>query len=226
MTPNPAYGDVRGDGYIFTGILVKAGRAYQQWRSPESFAKRQVKSRERQKVGNMPPEKAEQFRRRNAQKNARRRESKRDHINELRKKAYTFCKNVILSRNRSWRKENWSKVLQSRRKPQYAIASKLRVRVLRAVKDQRAKKSAPTETLIGCSIDQLIAHLESHFKEGMNWGNHGRWHIDHIKPCSSYDLALPTQQRECFHYTNLQPLWDIENLRKGSKLPTPFQPAK
>jgi hypothetical protein len=53
----------------------------------------------------------------------------------------------------------------------------------------------------------------------MTWENHGRygWHIDHIRPCASFDLADPEQQRKCFHYTNLQPLWASENMRKGDK---------
>jgi hypothetical protein len=71
--------------------------------------------------------------------------------------------------------------------------------------------------LVGCPTDVLIAHLESKFKPGMNWGNHGLkgWHIDHIKPVSSFDLTDMEQAKECFHYTNLQPLWATENLKKG-----------
>ena len=49
-----------------------------------------------------------------------------------------------------------------------------------------------------------------------NWSIKG-WHIDHIRPCSSFDLSDPTQQKECFHYTNLQPLWASENLKKNNK---------
>ena len=55
----------------------------------------------------------------------------------------------------------------------------------------------------------------------MTWENHGRygWHIDHIMPCSSFDLTDPEQQKKCFHYTNLQPLWAHENMSKGAKIP-------
>jgi hypothetical protein len=50
----------------------------------------------------------------------------------------------------------------------------------------------------------------------MTWQNYGSaWHIDHILPLSSYDLADPNQQREAFHYTNLQPLWAHDNMAKS-----------
>ena len=82
------------------------------------------------------------------------------------------------------------------------------------------EKSDETMNLIGCSAIELKEYLESKFTEGMTWENRGRegWHIDHIKPCSSFDLSDPEQQRECFHYTNLQPLWAKDNLRKGYKI--------
>lgn len=65
---------------------------------------------------------------------------------------------------------------------------------------------------------ELRIHLESKFKPGMSWKNYGPvWHIDHIKPCAKFDLTDPAQQRECFHWTNLQPLFALENLQKSDK---------
>lgn len=52
----------------------------------------------------------------------------------------------------------------------------------------------------------------------MTWENYGEWHIDHIKPCASFDLNDPEQQKLCFHYTNLQPMWAKENQKKADKL--------
>lgn len=77
--------------------------------------------------------------------------------------------------------------------------------------------------MIGCSIAELRAHLESKFQAGMTWANYGEWHIDHERPVASFDLRDPEQQRQCFHFTNLQPLWADENNKKGAKW-TPANP--
>jgi len=81
-------------------------------------------------------------------------------------------------------------------------------------------KAGKTKELLGCSIEEFRAHLESKFHEGMSWDNYGQfgWHIDHIRPCSSFDLSDAAQQRACFHYTNLQPLWWLENIKKGATI--------
>ena len=100
--------------------------------------------------------------------------------------------------------------------PSFKLACSLRSRILSALKSPTVKKSASTLELTGCSIEELREYLQSKFKEGMCWENHGKWHIDHIRPCSSFDLTDPEQQHQCFHFTNLQPLWALENLRKGS----------
>jgi hypothetical protein len=71
------------------------------------------------------------------------------------------------------------------------------------------EKSESTKKLLGCTIEFFKEYLESKFTKGMTWENRGLygWHIDHIKPCCSFDLSDPEQQKVCFHYTNLQPLW-------------------
>ena len=107
----------------------------------------------------------------------------------------------------------------------FAISMNLRTRISKAINDQNAYKSDFTKNLLGCSIEELKQYLESQFylnketKEMMAWNNYGYygWHIDHIKPCVSFDLIIPEQQQICFHYTNLQPLWWKDNLSKGDK---------
>lgn len=94
----------------------------------------------------------------------------------------------------------------------------LRARLGHALEDSDSKKTASTLDLLGCEVEHLNQHLESLFKPGMTWENHGPvWHIDHIKPCAAFDLTDPDQQRACFHWTNLQPLFATENLSKGYK---------
>jgi hypothetical protein len=84
-------------------------------------------------------------------------------------------------------------------------------------------KSDRTLVLLGCSVKHLKIHLELKFQPGMTWENYGieGWHIDHVHPCSAFDLTKPDQQRLCFNYTNLQPMWAYENRSKGGKILCP-----
>lgn len=81
------------------------------------------------------------------------------------------------------------------------------------------RKTIKTTELLGCTRNEFRTHIESQFRDGMTWGNYGKlgWHIDHIRPCASFDLTDPEQQRLCYHYTNLQPLWAEENHSKGGR---------
>ena len=98
----------------------------------------------------------------------------------------------------------------------YRVLKLLRRRLHQTV-DQLYKTSSVLK-LTGCSLEELLEHLQNQFDDDMHWGNFGDWHIDHIKPCASFDLTDPKQQAECFHYTNLQPLWGEDNIRKGAKI--------
>lgn len=97
--------------------------------------------------------------------------------------------------------------------PQYLIARNLRSRLYKAFKNNQKTGSAIKD--LGCSVDQLKFHLEHQFQEGMTWDNYGKWHIDHIRPLSSFDLTKREELLEACHYTNLQPLWAEDNLRKS-----------
>jgi hypothetical protein len=98
----------------------------------------------------------------------------------------------------------------------FKLRDYLRNRLYRALK--RNSKSKKIFELLGCSIDFLKLYLGSQFEEGMTWKNYGKWHIDHIKPCASFDLSKLSEQCKCFHYTNLQPLWAEENLSKNDTI--------
>jgi hypothetical protein len=94
----------------------------------------------------------------------------------------------------------------------------MRTRIFIALRSESAMKYETAFKLVGCGLDQLLGHLEIQFQDGMTWENYGQWHVDHKRPCASFDLADPAQQRQCFNYKNLQPLWASENLSKGAKL--------
>lgn len=79
-------------------------------------------------------------------------------------------------------------------------------------------KGASSIELTGMPIEQLRTYLEDKFQEGMSWNNYGEWEIDHIRPCASFDLNDIEQQKECFNYKNLQPLWRRDNRSKKDKL--------
>ena len=84
------------------------------------------------------------------------------------------------------------------------------------IKRQGYKKTSRTHEILGCSFEDFKIHLENQFTEGMTWINHGEWHIDHIYPVS---LATDEQHlTKLNHYTNLQPLWAIDNIKKSNKI--------
>ena len=60
-------------------------------------------------------------------------------------------------------------------------------------------------------------YIEGKFTEGMNWDNYGQWHVDHKRPCASFNLTIRADQLACFHFSNLQPLWAADNLLKSDK---------
>lgn len=121
-----------------------------------------------------------------------------------------------------WRSNNkehvklYGKVYKTERRatdPEFKLLDNLRNRMRAALKNNY--KTSSTCDLTGCSMRALRLHLESLFKPGMTWGNYGEWHVDHKKPCVSFDMSSPQQQRECFHFSNLQPLWAEENCKKN-----------
>jgi hypothetical protein len=115
----------------------------------------------------------------------------------------------------------------------YKISRYLRTRVYCAL--MGIAKAAHTLDMLGCDVEELKKHLESKFRPGMTWDNYGRggWNVDHALPCSKFDLTKREEQFKCFHYSNLQPLWEttdiarqhgdmesIGNINKGNKILT------
>jgi len=146
----------------------------------------------------------------------------KDHINKLRRERRKTPKGakLLFEENKRYRKKHRKKLTEKylerrRNDPSFKILTILRGRIKDVLKGH--SKSDSTINILGCTIEELWKHLESKFKTGMTRENHGEWHVDHIKPCASFDLTDPGQQVICFHYSNLQPLWAIDNMRKGKK---------
>lgn len=90
--------------------------------------------------------------------------------------------------------------------------------VTRVCKRFNIKREYKYTVYIGCTPMQLKEHIENQFQGGMNWENYGRhgWHADHIKPVSKFDI---NEIMQINHYTNLQPLWETDNMKKGDNYP-------
>lgn len=154
---------------------------------------------------------------------------------------YRSCKLCHQAYNKNWRlnniedirkyKKQWkidnpeyhreyNKVYQNKKlksDPVFRLLEYFKSRTYHALKNNW--KIGHTIELIGKTGYELMNYFESMFYANMTRENYGKvWHVDHIKPCSSFDLSKPEEQRKCFHYSNLQPLLIKDNLEKYNKL--------
>lgn len=122
-----------------------------------------------------------------------------------------------IDKKREYRRNSQAKKLSTN--TEYRILKNLRSRIRFALLKYDTCKSDTTKSLLGCDILTFRSYIESKFQSGMSWENYGRfgWHIDHIKACKHFNLSKPQEQRICFNYKNLQPLWWEDNLKKGTK---------
>lgn len=169
----------------------------------------------------------------------------RDRMKRYRKELRCKNKEKNKERNKAWRKQYYAKnrekllndarvrrlknIEQERAKTAnyirnrkqtnlgFKMKSVLRCRIYNAIKASSGYKSARTKELLGCDMPFFMTYIENRFRPGMTWENYGQygWHIDHIRPCASFDLTDPEQQKACFHYTNLQPLWATTDIAKS-----------
>ena len=162
-------------------------------------------------------------------KNKKYQEENSEKIKFRSKEYYRKNSKIIKTRSKSYREKNVEdlKIKQNdyvkkrlKTDPIFKMVRNLRRRLLFVLNQQSGKKGIKTLDGIGCTPEFLKNHLEAQFKEDMTWENHGLkgWHVDHIKPCSAFDLNNPEEQKMVNHYTNLQPLWWYENLSKGDKI--------
>lgn len=170
------------------------------------------------------------------------RKKNKNSLKEKKKQEYIINAEKIKERTKNWYKNNQDRVIKYyeiyysknkekiikrnlvlERKKYYSninfrLKHVLRRRLYAAIKNDQKTGSAVKD--LGCSIEYLKKHLESQFTEGMSWNNYGvkGWHIDHIIPLAYFDLTKEKDFKQACHYTNLQPLWAVDNIKKGSKL--------
>lgn len=160
-----------------------------------------------------------------------------DHAPSCKRRAYithkTWVDNNRIRHNKArceYYRKNTKKIITansnyaSRRKKidiNYKMAIVLRDRFSKAL--NRRYKAGSAVRDLGCSIEEFVTYLSNKFLLGMTWATYGRtgWHIDHIQPLSSFDLTDFKQLQIALHYTNLQPLWSEDNIRKSNKAYTP-----
>jgi len=104
--------------------------------------------------------------------------------------------------------------------PIHRIKKAARAAVSRIKRFNSQAQCRKANEYLGCSIEHAAMHIQAQFKKGMTWDNHGKvWHIDHIVPLASFDLSNNDHLLMCCHYTNLQPMWASDNIRKGDTVP-------
>ena len=151
----------------------------------------------------------------------------KEKIKEQRRLYYYNNQEKILKEQKLWRKNNIIEARKIRNKwkpttPEQKLIHRIRCRIYDYFKHNKSIKDVGTLKLLGCDIKFLKQYIQKRFEKGMSWKNYGKWHIDHIIPidyfvkkCNFNSLHI---QKKCFNYKNLQPMWAIDNLRKGTKL--------
>lgn len=168
------------------------------------------------------PHKAREAAKRFASKNP-------EKVRAIRRKHREANKDKLAKRLKEWRARNKERIRSYKREyerernktPEAKIEKSARTALLRAVKGGAMKEKRSIE-YFGCTKQFLKDHIARQFKPGMSWENHGlfTWHIDHIRPIAYFDMKDPAQVAEALHYTNLQPLWASENIRKPRSVRT------
>lgn len=138
----------------------------------------------------------------------------RDKINERRrpysKKRYQdpLIKKRVLASSLKWSTKKYASDVA------YNIKMRARAALYGQLKKRGVRKIKRCMEIVGCTKEELIRHLETTFQPGMSWDKRHLLHIDHIKPCCSFDFTKKEQVEACFHYTNLRVLWASDNLAK------------
>jgi len=130
---------------------------------------------------------------------------------------------------KEYRKKNVDKIREVKRNyektrkhndPIYKLINNFRTAIYQVLKENNVQKNGHYFEILKYTPDELITHLEGKFTGEMSWDNYGKWHVDHIRPISSFNIQEIGDElfMECWSLNNLQPLWGDENIRKSNKL--------
>lgn len=153
----------------------------------------------------------------NYHKNSGKRDGYDTRCKSCMKTYYISRRTEKLTYQKQYDKRNRKRIHTRRMKnPDYRIADSIRRRLRNVLKNNW--DSSKYIDYLGCSIPELRKHLEDRFEDGMNWENYGEWHIDHIRALSLFDFSKEEDLQTACHYTNLQPLWAMDNITKSNKI--------
>lgn len=168
---------------------------------------------------------------RNTCKNCRKEYDKKhyENIKEKKQEYYKNNSNKIKQNTKEYRLKNteykpkvnkqyFKEYFKKRRliDPLFKLRCNTRARIIQSIKNNGYSKKSKSYQILGCTFEEFKMHLENQFTKGMNWENQGKWHLDHI-----YPVSLATDEKHLIqlnHYTNFQPLWAIDNIKKGNKI--------
>jgi hypothetical protein len=145
------------------------------------------------------------------------------------KKWYLDNKDKWNSYIKEYREKNADKIRQIKRiyhktrknnDPIYKLINNFRTAIYQVLKENNVKKNGHYFAILQYSQNDLIDHLEKQFIDGMTWENYGKWHVDHIRPVSSFKINEIGDEEfmKCWSLQNLQPLWAEDNIRKSNKI--------
>ncbi|MBK3438769.1 hypothetical protein [Pseudomonas sp. MF7448] len=205
-------------GGCVTCTIERASRSYQE--NPSATAERSRK-RKAANPGLVAAEKAAHYLK-NKEKITARRQQNKASIAKTAAKYYVENKAAIAIYGAKWQASN-RHYLSSRRKARYSSdpdfrrSELIRDIVKRMVRATKAGRPAKAFELCGYLPNEFRAHIEGLFNPGMTWANHGKWHVDHVKPLSELIRSGVTDPKAVNRLSNLQPLWAVENLEKGER---------
>lgn len=148
-------------------------------------------------------------------------ENNKEYRKEYRRQYNIKNKEIENKKCIEWYKKNKHKVNEWYRNriatdPLFKLTSNIRGLIRISIKGNGYTKKSKTYQILGCSFEDFKTHLENQFTEGMTWENQGEWHMDHIYPVSR---AIDEEHLiKLNHYTNFQPLWAEDNIKKSNKL--------